>query len=104
MNLAERRGCQRRRVEMAKQLGYLRTKFVFDDEFDILVAERFDLVLQSGKRLEKLFRNQIGAAGKKLAQFHKGRAKTFKVVRQLAGQGVPISGWGRGLFEAKALP
>src|SRR5579862_4471369 len=104
MNLSQRRGGNRRRVEMRKELRYFDAKFCFDDAFDILVREWFDLVLKPGQRFTKRLGNEICPAGEELAELYKGRSKAFQIIGQFLGPGRAIGRRPGRFIESKAGP
>ena len=78
MNLAERRGGDRLRLEHPEALGQPDAELRLDDALDLGERERLDVVLQPRQRLDVGGRQQIGACRQQLSELDEGRTERLE--------------------------
>ena len=85
VDLPERRGGHRRRLERLEQLRDARAELLLHDRLDLGVRERLDVVLQRLERGDVLGRDDVGTGGDHLPEFHVGRAHLLETVGKRLG-------------------
>ena len=81
MDLADRRGGDRRLLELGEELGDRELEILLDHALDVLVRERADVVLECLQLEQDVRRNDVGARREELAELDERRAE---LVEQLA--------------------
>ena len=85
MHLAQRRRGHRLVFEILKGFRKADAELFADDFFDFGEAERLDLILQPGERVEVSRREQLHARREELADLDEGGPELLEVGRQLVG-------------------
>ena len=98
MHLADRRGGDRRRVEVEERALERQAELALDDLLDLLERERPDVVLQPAQLGDDVRRHDVGPRREQLAELHERRPE---LVEHLAQVGAALS---RGVaLERRAL-
>ena len=87
MYLPERSRRNRLRFEIRKCFRYSDSELRGHDLLDLSETKRFDLILQTGKRVEIRTRQQFHAGGEQLSELNKGWAEFLQIRGQLVGLG-----------------
>ena len=78
------------RREFLERLGNPHAQFGCHRFFDLLKRKGPDVVLQPGQSVQVRLGQEISAAGKDLAELHKGGPHLFEVARQFVRFGLPM--------------